>query len=126
MAQDLTRLRATLLTSGIQQKNSALFQVIDGLIANLRELEQLIEASGGSGGGGSSIVNITQIQQFIDAFSDSGGDDYQGMIAVGGGGSTPTPEDDFIWVPLTDGDALEPSDIFDSFGNHIMVQEFFP
>jgi hypothetical protein len=61
----LDRLQAQLLTSGLSQKNNALFQVIDQLIKALRqginEVESQVIAitppSGGGGGGGTIITS---------------------------------------------------------------------
>lgn len=58
----LDRLQSQLLTSGLQQRNSALYQVIDELIKYIRTLNQAtfgISTGGGSGGGG--IANDTFI-----------------------------------------------------------------
>lgn len=66
----LDRLKAQLLTSGIQEKNQPLFQVINQLIDYLRqsitELEKAIAGGVGSGGGGGGPTTITNqlIQQF--------------------------------------------------------------
>jgi hypothetical protein len=50
----LDRLKSQLLNSGIQQKNSALYQVIDQLIDALRQTVEatIVSTGGGSGGGG--------------------------------------------------------------------------
>lgn len=51
----LDRLKSQLLTSGIQQENSALFQVINQLIDYLRQtIDATNQALSGSGGGGLS------------------------------------------------------------------------
>ena len=63
----LDRLKAQLLTSGLAERNNALFQVINQLIDNLRQgidtLSQQINviSGGGGGGGGGSTGSTTAI-----------------------------------------------------------------
>jgi len=67
--QTLDRLKSQLLTSGLQQRNSSLYQVIDQLIDYVRSLNQATfgtSTSGGSGGGG--IANDT----FITVANETG------------------------------------------------------
>lgn len=68
---DLDRLKSTLLTSGINQKNNPLYQVINQLIDALKEQRKLILATGLSGGS-SNILNETHIHQVI-SFGDGDG-----------------------------------------------------
>jgi len=56
---DFKKLRSTLLTSGVQQTNNALWQTIDQLLTNLGRLEALIDAASGSSSGGGSAGTIT-------------------------------------------------------------------
>lgn len=54
MADSLDRLKSQLLTSGLQQENTALFQIINQLIDYLRGNINATQAAltGGGGGGG--------------------------------------------------------------------------
>lgn len=66
--QALDRLQSTLLTSGIQEKNFALYQVISQLIGFLRQTITEVEgaiATGGGGGGGTTTVSTTVIAQLL-------------------------------------------------------------
>jgi hypothetical protein len=59
----LDRLKSQLLTSGIQQENIALFQVINQLIDYIRATTTTIQASigGGGGGGGLGLTGATYL-----------------------------------------------------------------
>lgn len=71
----LDRLKSQLLTSGIQQQNQALFQVINQLIDYLRSTIDLAAtaAANSSGGGGQAATVI--IQQLLDLGDSGGGGD---------------------------------------------------
>lgn len=59
LVPQLDRLKAQLLTSGLSQKNSSLFQVINQLIDALRQgFSEITAATGISGGGGSGLSNL--------------------------------------------------------------------
>lgn len=157
---DLSRLKVTLLKSGLQQKDQPLYQVIDTLIDFLRKsfdtLEgQIASGSSGSGGGNSGTTIIQQIMLGDGDGNNSGDIGPPGINGTVGttGAAGPTgltglrgsPGNDgndgidgmpgpagrnagdlnYIWVPLTDGDIIEPSLIFDSLGNCVMAQEFY-
>jgi hypothetical protein len=53
---NLSRLKSQLLTSGLSQKDSALFQVINSLIREIEKLDQLTNGSDGIGAAGSNTV----------------------------------------------------------------------
>lgn len=56
---DLDRLKSTLMTSGLQQKDNALFQVINQLIDALRQFViSITGTSGSSTGAGGSVAGI--------------------------------------------------------------------
>lgn len=61
---DISKLKATLLTSGLQQKNSALYQVIDQLILFLQQLGNFVDNSIGPASGSSgSLAGPTYLTQ---------------------------------------------------------------
>src|SRR5688572_13833455 len=64
----LDRLQAQLLTSGLSQKNNALYQVIDQLIKALRQGIDEVDSSitGGGSGGGGGLLN----QSFLTINND--------------------------------------------------------
>ena len=57
----LDRLKANLMTSGLQQKDNALFQVINQLIDYLRQLIITTSGAFGSGGSGGFLLNATYL-----------------------------------------------------------------
>lgn len=65
MADSLDRLKSQLLTSGLQQENIALFQVISQLIdylrGNINAVNQAVSGSGGGGGGGVGLLGATYL-----------------------------------------------------------------
>ena len=69
----LDRLKSQLLTSGIQQQNQALFQVINQLIDYLRSTIDLAATAAATSGGGSTATTI--IQNLIALGDDGGGGD---------------------------------------------------
>lgn len=79
MARDLSRLKSQLITSGLQQRDNPLFQVINQLIGTLESIEAEVGIISPSGGG--SVTNLTQIEQFITLGDASGGDD--GLVIPG-------------------------------------------
>lgn len=78
-----SRLRSQLMTSGLQQKDSPLFQVINSLIGGLEFLnEQLRNATGGTGTT-TTIQQIQEIHQHIN-FGDGDGEGEQGPPGLRG------------------------------------------
>lgn len=86
----LDRLQATLLTSGLQIKDQPLYQVISQIISALQQVANAQSGTGGSGGGGSVVNNITN-QNFALSFGDNeGGNDpmvIPGPAGADGSGS---------------------------------------
>lgn len=140
---NLKRLKATLLISGLQQKDPPLFQVINQLIDALQEFVNTTTASLGPGGSSNTVINNT-IFQLLNDLGDSGNGDSS--IIPGPAGSNGTigrdgltiPGQDGIdgenqylliqssivdtyAVPLTNGNGEAPEIIFDSFGDVVMV-----
>lgn len=82
----LDRLKSQLLTSGLQERNNALFQVINQLIDYLRQgidsVQSQINAAGsGSGGGGGGGSTITIVNGSI--IPRDGEDGSDGFSIVG-------------------------------------------
>lgn len=144
---NLKRLKATLLISGLQQKDQPLFQVINQLIDALQEFVNEVSAALGPGGGGGTVNNITNnILQLMEQAGISSGDDIiipgppgaNGTSGTNGRDGLTIPgmdgmdgQDQFYLiqssiidtyaVPLTNGDGEAPEIIFDSFGDVVMV-----
>lgn len=118
---DLSRLHSNLLLTGLQQKDNALFQVIDALIQNSRFLESLLGGLSG-GGGGSSTTNITEITNHYmlasHRFSDR--NNKRGRMGPPGIDGTNGTGEEGYWAPLTDGDPDE-TDLIFADGECIMV-----
>lgn len=92
----LDRLQATLLISGLQQKDQPLYQVISQLISALQQVANTV-ISGGSSGGGSSVTNniFNTIQQIDIAGSSSDGEEP--MVIPGPPGTNGTGgEESFV------------------------------
>lgn len=89
--ENLDRLISQINTSPTAKNDYALWQVITQLIRKLKELNALISASGS----GSTINNITNINQFLDIMSDSGGSD-DGSIMMISSGSSGSGTDAFV------------------------------
>lgn len=119
---DLSRLQSQLLTSGIQQTNNALYQVITQLLSATKQLQDNINLVGGtgSGGGGSSAVqHLTYITQLL--ISGGGDSDSEGTMGPPGiQGASYNPFTGGYWEPLTDGDIDETELIYAS-GRVIMT-----
>ena len=78
---DINRLKGQLLTSGLSQKDSVLFQIINQLIGIVQK--SLNQSSGGSsgGGGGSSVTNyITNPTTFLSSSDGSNDSDIDIVI----------------------------------------------
>lgn len=142
---NLKRLKATLLISGLQQKDQPLFQVINQLIDALQEFINTTNTALGPGGGG-AVTNITNnLLQLIESSTDGGGDSLvipgpigpTGATGTSGSGVTIPGMDgldgnDQYWLipsnvidtyasPLTNGNGEAPEIVFDSFGDVVMV-----
>lgn len=126
----IDRLKATLLDSGLQQKNQPLWQVINTLIDYLRQLQTFVSGSASgssSGGGGSSLAD----QSFITVNNDTVvlPNSRQAIAGTGIALDTSIPGQIIIsstvtspeWDVLTDGDIINPEFIF-ADGEVIMVQ----
>jgi hypothetical protein len=65
MAITLDRLKSQLLTSGLQQENFALYQVINQLIdflrGNIAAVEDIVSGGGSGGGGGGGLLGATYL-----------------------------------------------------------------
>lgn len=113
----LDRLQSQLLTSGIQQTNNALYQVITQLLFATRQLQDninLVDSKGGSGSGGSSTIqHLTQITQLLLSGSSDGDSDGE-MGPPGIQGVSYNPFTGGYWEPLTDGDIDETELIYAS------------
>lgn len=113
---DLDRLQSQLLTSGFQQKNNPLYQVISQLIKALKEVQK-ISSSGSSGG--TVTNNITNITQMMAMLSDDGGDDGDSIMAPSvSSGSASSGIDHVV---MSDGATPIPEPVDDGFGNFIYI-----
>lgn len=114
MPIDLDRLKANLLTSGLQIKDKALFQVIDQLIQSVREHVGVLTVATGSGTAGLAT------KSYITKNDDTGILPNSIRLVAGDNVSF----DDSVshqrtinavskqWSVLTDGDLIEPELIF--------------
>ena len=124
---DLKRLKAQLLTSGIQQSNNALFQVIIQLI------DALTNVSGSTGG--SVTVDLTALtnKSYLTETNETAVLTASRQILAGSGINldysvpgklTISLSADIsgvgYWTPLTDGDAIE-MDLISANGDAVMV-----
>lgn len=124
---DLDRLKATLMTSGLQQKDNALFQVISQLIDAVRQFVISTGTITGSGGGSGGLLNATYLTASDQAallpnsrellagsnvsFDDTIPNERTISVAVSDAG---------FWIPLSDGDVDE-MDLITINGECIMV-----
>lgn len=81
MNEDIDRLKSQLLTSGIQTKNNALFQVIDQLIKIVKALRTGLDSVDTIVSGDTNISGDTIIQQFI--LGSDGNNDGDSTIIPG-------------------------------------------
>ena len=116
---DPTRLKSQLLTTGLQNKDNPLFQVINQLIDALGEVRRDV------GQTGSLIINSgTTISGQNQAIGPPGMDGLDGsneyffIPSTDGSGGISRVYDS----PLTNGDPVSPELIFDDFGDVIIVQ----
>lgn len=125
---DLKRLKAQLLTSGLQQTNNALFQVINQLIDALTD-------SLGTGSGGIITVDLTAVKnktyltelnetaflpssrQILAGFGITLDNSVAGKLTISVNSSISGVG---YWSPLTDGDILE-MDLITADGDVIMA-----
>lgn len=107
----LDRLQSQLLTSGLQNKNPPLYQVINQIIASLREIEQSIT---GSGGGSTGLANLDFItsQNDVSVLPNSrqllGGNFVNINLSTVNAAIVNGSE----WSVLTNGDPVSPELIF--------------
>lgn len=126
---DLNRLQAQLLTSGLQQKDPPLYQVISQLIANAIRLQALTDALiNGNTTDITALLNATYITSTDEAALLPNSRNLLAGTGVTFDDSTPNERtinvsatEDGVWVPLSDGDTVEADLIFDSFGQCVMV-----
>lgn len=126
MAVNLSRLQSVLLTSGLQQSNPALYQVITQLIqAVIQGLAETNETISGGGSGSLSnqhylthsndLVALPQSRQLLAGTGISFDDSVFGERTV----NNDVP--DRTWSVLTNGDPDNPEPIYDSNGDVIMT-----
>lgn len=88
MATNIDRLLSQLNSTGLQNKDIPLYQVIAQLIRQVKLInEALATIGGGSGGGGTNITNITNRIYQIGSSEDSGGDGDGGAGPPGAKGA---------------------------------------
>ncbi len=119
---NLDKLKAQLLTSGLQQKDPALFQIINTLIGELKTVIALV-ASGEVGGSGDStyLTSTNELTDLPNSRRLEAGIRISFDDAVGGVRTINSDEPTFIeWDVLTNGDAINPEAIFVN-GEVIMV-----
>lgn len=117
----LSKLKSTLLTSGLQKDNQPLYQVINQLIeAVIDSAVDVVVITGGSGGGGpisnktyltvgselGSLPNSSQLVAGTNISFDTSVFGQLRIDASGGGGSGSE------WSVLTNGDPVNPELIF--------------
>jgi len=104
---DLDRLKSNLMTSGLQQKDNALFQVIKDLIDALRQFILELQSGGitPSGGSGTTIINKRTIQ-IVE--QDDSVEETTFIIQQ----SSSSPSVDREWSVLTNGDVDYPELVF--------------
>ena len=117
---DLSRLQSQLLTSGIQQTNNALYQVITQLLGATRQLQDNINSVGGgtSSGGSHAVQHLTYITQLL--LGDSGGDSEGTMGPPGIQGRSYDPLAGGYYEPLTDGD-IDETELIYALGKVVMT-----
>lgn len=125
---DLTRLKSQLATAKVRETDIALFQVINQLIDFIRQTNNQILSGTTTGSGVTGLLTKTYITE-----TDETAVLVNSRRMVAGLGITldtsvaaqmiinSAAGADGIWVPLSDGDTIEPDLIFDSFGNCVMV-----
>lgn len=123
----LDRLKSQLMTSGLQQKDNSLFQVINQLIDFLRLLQISTGAAIGSGGSSGTLFNST----YLTAAFEAGLLPNSRQLLAGAGVSFDdsilnlrtvniNPSIPGFWIPLSDGDVDE-MDLITANGECIMV-----
>lgn len=123
----LDRLKSQLMTSGLQQKDNPLFQVISQLIDFVRLLQISTGLAIGSSGSGGTIFNAT----YLTAAFEAGLLPNSRQLLAGAGVSFDdtvlnlrtiniNPSIPGFWIPLSDGDTDE-MDLITINGECIMV-----
>lgn len=113
-------LLAKLNISGLQTKDTPLYEVIAALIKRLKALDAEIGGISGGGGGSSVVNNITQVNQFLSYEDSVNADDSAVFIGNSNSGDTPPASGD-DYVVLSDGGLPTPLPVDDGFGNFIYV-----
>lgn len=121
VSPDLDRLKAQLLTSGLQQSNNALYQVINQLINSVKQLAAFTIS------GSSITVDLTAIKDktYITELNETAFLTSSRQILAGVGinldysvsgkltiNAIPDISNVGYWTPLTDGDLVETDLIF--------------
>jgi len=93
---DLDRLKANLLTSGLQKQNAALYQVINQLINSFKEFQEIITNISGGDTINTNTTEVTNIIQFLNSSDGDGGDSGSDTIPgppgiAGSAGATGSP-----------------------------------
>ncbi|MET0787202.1 MAG: hypothetical protein ABWY25_10895 [Paenisporosarcina sp.] len=117
---DLARLKSQLLTSGVQQSNNSLWQVINQLIDALQNVNSGLNSGEVGGGANPDASYITVDNELADLPGSS-----QLLPGFGIDIDTSVPGEVTIntsgyWAPLSDGDLVEAEIIF-ADGEVIMV-----
>lgn len=125
---DISKLKVTLQTSGLAQKNQPLFQVIWSLIEFCQSGFQTQDAaiSGGGGGGGlanqsyvtvnNDLAQLPNSRQVVAGSFISLDTTTPGQIIINNTGGP----DSGYWAPLTDGDTVD-TDLIFADGECVMV-----
>lgn len=125
---DLNRLKSQLAAAKVRETDIALFQVLNQLIDFLRQTNsEIINGSVPGGGGGvTGLLTKTYITEddetgvLVNSRKLVAGDGIEFDTSTAGQFIISTSEQG-VWVPLSDGDPIQPEVIFDSFGQVVMV-----
>lgn len=118
-------LLSILNTSGLQQKDQPLYQVIVNLIDTLARIATFVNTisggSGGGGGGGGIVNNYTTIQQLLMGNNDGYSPISGNCMFPPGGIVTPASVVTADYVVASDGVVAGPTPINDGAGNFIYI-----
>lgn len=116
--RDLSILQSQLLTSGLQNSNPPLYQVIKELINAFKQLQTDLAAISGGGGGGGS-VGPQGLRGLMGPPGRKGNDGGTKYIMI----SNPTTSDSDLedHVVMSDGVTPIPSPVDDGAGNFIYI-----
>jgi hypothetical protein len=123
---NLDKLITQLLTSGLQQKDPPLYQVINELIKSLRSVYNQLQ-TGELGGvnsfpdetyltSGTPLPNLPNGRQLIAGTNITLDDSVPNELEISANAAPSV-----TWSVLTNGDPTSPEIIFDAFGDVIMV-----